>query len=162
MEERNRYLWERVPDRRLAPRAMSRGRRRPPLHSGRQAVDDGAIDQPPLANWNEWQTWRASEGGARRGTRGTDEQKHEANLRRATILRHYGADYAEQLGGEESGAQGSESPSGEGGYRSSRTLAHEVSGNDWIGRASSSCERCERVLERGEQTPTLGRGDYVL
>ena len=43
-------------------------------------VVDGAIDEPDLMNWNEWQAWRESGGGLPKGVRDHDVQEREAEI----------------------------------------------------------------------------------
>ena len=56
-----------------------------------QAVEDGAIEEPALMAWNEWQTWRKTDGGLPKGVRGSNEQKREVALWRAAMSHYHGA-----------------------------------------------------------------------
>ena len=62
-----------------------------------EAVDNGEIPKPDLVSWNEWQRWRATEGGREKGVRGRPEQLREADLWRAAMKEYYGDGWRDRL-----------------------------------------------------------------
>ena len=62
-----------------------------------EGVSRGMIEQPELMDWNQWQSWRSSEGGLPRGARDRDAQKRESSLWQAAMVEYYGMDYKTQL-----------------------------------------------------------------
>ena len=80
---REQYTARRRPSRRLIRRPHClRG-------AGRSAEHLGAIEEPGLLGWNEWQRRRASAGGLPRGPRGEEVARRETHLWKAAMRQYH-------------------------------------------------------------------------
>ena len=61
------------------------------------AVDDGLIEEPELLGWNDWQSWRKTDGGLPKGVRDAVVQQREVALYKAAMKKHHGPDYRQKM-----------------------------------------------------------------
>ena len=60
------------------------------------AIEEDIIEKPELMDWNEWQSWRKSDGGLPKGARHGAVQRTEVLLFKAAMEKYHGLDHAEK------------------------------------------------------------------